>query len=147
MNPRSIVHHALRYLGAPYVWRGKGLDLWSPVAPLSHHWGEEVFDCSGLVTTALKDAGGPDWRFTHSAQALFDELKPVDAGAFGSLKFYGANAKAVTHVAFDLGNGLVLEAAGGDSTTVTPSIAKQRGAKVRVALDYRRDGVGSRALV
>ena len=135
-------------MGAPYVWRGKGLELWDAAGAKSHHWGEPVFDCSGLVTTAIHEAGGPDWRLTHSAQTLFDALARAETprtprGTFGELKFYGASPKSVTHVAIDLGHGLVLEAAGGDATTTTPAIARARGARVRVVFDGRHDCVGA----
>lgn len=148
MNVRDVIKHGLAYVGAPYVYRGKGLELWDPSGPKTHHWGVDVFDCSGLVTTAYRDAGGKDLRFTHAAQTMFDEFphRSADALEFGLLKFYGASVKAVTHVCFSLGNGLVLEAAGGDATTRTPADAKARGARVRVVFDGRHDLVGWRAL-
>lgn len=146
MNLRDVIKHALTYAGAPYVWCGKGLELWDPAGPKTHHWGFEVFDCSGFVTTAYLEAGGKDLRFTHAAQTMFDEFphRSADAGEFGLLKFYGASMKAVTHVGFSLGNGLVLEAAGGDATTRTPADAKARGARVRVVFDGRHDFLGWR---
>jgi cell wall-associated NlpC family hydrolase len=147
MNDRDVIKYALGYLGAPYVWKGKGLELWDVAGPKSHHWGFPVFDCSGFVTTAYREAGGKDLRFTHAAQTMFDEFphRSADASDFGLLKLYGASPANVTHVGLSLGNGLVLEAAGGDATTTSPSLAKARGACVRVVFDTRRDFLGWRA--
>ncbi|WP_225888986.1 NlpC/P60 family protein [Myxococcus xanthus] len=39
---------------APYRWGGKG--------ERDPSTGQRVFDCSGLVTWALREVGGPDWR-------------------------------------------------------------------------------------
>lgn len=146
MNTRDIIKHALAYVGAPYVWRGKGLELWDAAGPKSHHWGFPVFDCSGFVCAAYLEAGGPDLRFTHATQTMFDEFphRSTDALEFGLLKLYGSGPKTITHVALSLGNGLVLEAAGGDATTTSPSVAKARGACVRVGFDGRHDFLGWR---
>lgn len=147
MTPESFVRSALRHVGAPYLWRGKGLDIWTPEGLRSNGLGVLAYDCSGLVTSALRDAGGPDWRASHSAQTLFDTLTPAPtADRFGVLRFYGASPTAVTHVAIGLGNGLVLEAAGGDSHTTSLQAARAANARVRVVLDGRTDLLGARLL-
>lgn len=148
----DIIPHATRHVGAPYVWRGKGRSLWTPRSLVPHPWAGYVFDCSGLVTTAIKAAGGPDLRATHSAQTMFDQFPIADEfdGA-GVLRFYGPSRLHVSHVAICLGRNergqvLVVEAAGGDETTTTPLSAQQRGAKVRQGVELRRDFLGSRSV-
>lgn len=141
-----MIAAALHYLGAPYVWKGKGDQLWTPAGLVRHAFGRPVFDCSGLVTVAILDAGGKDYRATHNAGAMF-RLWPVaaDPEARGVLRFYGKGAH-VSHVAISMGrvNGVleVLEAAGGDQRTVCP----QPGACVRVGPELRRDYLGSRVI-
>lgn len=148
----ALIDAARKHLGAPYVWRGKGKSLWTPRGLELHPWVGQVFDCSGLVTVALKAAGGPDLRATHSAQTMFDQF-PIadDFEAAGVLRFYGKSRSQVTHVAIctgrnDRGQVTVIEAAGGDETTVTPLVASWRGAKVREGAELRRDFLGSRRL-
>lgn len=138
-------------LGSPYVWRGKGDLLWSANSPgfTRHNWGRNVFDCSGLVTWALWAAGGPDLRLVENAQTLCDRLPPT-FGAGPHLRFYGEHDR-VTHVAFawgedsagpGVGPRLVLEAAGGDHSTVSPT----DGAVVRIGRELRRDCIATRRL-
>lgn len=143
----DVVDRALVYQGAPYTWRGKGVYLWSPSGLVLHAFGEPVFDCSGLVTVALRDAGGPDWRATRNAESMRQAFPSCDPWEFGALRLYGTPAKA-THVAFALHRGLVLEAAGGDSTTTSPTEARRRRhAAVRVNRDRRPDFLGAVRLV
>lgn len=145
LTPRGVIHAALRAQGCLYLWQGKGHELWTPNGLKSNGLGIPAYDCSGLVTCALHDAGGPDWRATHNAAALWQALRPADsAGAFGVLRFYGG--ARVSHVALSLGNDLVLEAGGGDQTTTSLEIARRQGARVRVVFDGRRDLMGARLL-
>lgn len=143
---QSVLEWAQRKVGAPYVWRGKGLQVWTPAGLARHDWAEEVFDCSGLVTCAVHACGGPDWRATHSAQTLFDVLAPALPWAVGALRLYGKSPRQVTHVALVLGQGSIVEAAGGDARTTTPALARARGAAVRVGPERRSDFVGARQL-
>lgn len=144
----AIIAIALSFLGAPYVWKGKGDVLWTPKGLTAHTFGKLVFDCSGLVTVSIKRAGGKDYRATHNAQAMFDQWSPAPAPqAAGVLRFYGKGPTAITHVAFSLGldargRQLVLEAAGGDQNTTCPKF----GACVRQGLETRRDFVGARVI-
>lgn len=136
----GILECGLRYQGAPYTWKGKGLYLWTPQGLALHSFGEHVFDCSGFVGQAIADAGGPNWIGTRSAETYRTSLPmSVDPWAFGGLRIYGHNGKA-NHIAIVLQRGFVLESAGGDSTTTSPSeAAKRRNARVRVNRDRRVD--------
>lgn len=145
-----MIAAALHYLGAPYVWKGKGDVLWTPAGLTRHAFGRPVFDCSGLVTVALFESGGKDYRATHNAGAMFFGWPiAADPEARGVLRFYGTGkgfAAHVSHVAISMGrvNGVleVLEAAGGDQLTTCP----KPGACVRVGPELRRDYLGSRVI-
>lgn len=135
--------------GLSYVWGGKGDRLWTPAGLVPNPFPNEVFDCSGLVTTMLHRAGGPDLRATHGARQLREACVPdqtradidcpVDRGLV--LRFYPG------HVAFQYATILwnskaeLIEAAGGDSTTTAP----KPGASVRIGPERRTDciSVGS----
>jgi len=147
ITARGVIHAALRSQGAPYLWQGKGYDVWTPNGLKTNGLGLAAFDCSGLVTSALRDANGPDWRATHNAKSLWDVLAGCEnANSFGCLRFYGVSSGRPTHVALALGNDLVLEAGGGDQTTTSLEIARRQGARVRVVFDGRRDLLGARYL-
>ena len=145
----NLIREARRFLGCPYVWQGKGKSLWTPRGLVLHAWVGQVFDCSGLVACALKLAGGPDVRATHSAQTMFDAFPTAVEGELpGTLRFYGKDRQHVTHVAIGTGTrdgyAWVIEAAGGDHTTTSPVIAANRRACVREGRELRSDYLGSR---
>ena len=149
MNAAELIENARRFLGCPYVWKGKGKSLWTPRGLELHPWVGQVFDCSGLVACAIKLSGGPDVRATHSAQTMFDQFEVTAGHEPGTLRFYGSSRLQVSHVAICTGRDssgriTVIEAAGGDSRTTTPLIAVQHGARVREGLEVRRDFLGSR---
>lgn len=140
---QRLIQAALARLGAPYIWGGKGYVKWSPVGLVAMPEdgpgsGHPLFgvDCSGLVTSALKDANGPDWRATHSASRLREECeREQPPNVFGNLHFYGPSASNIVHVALALDHGLLLEAAGGDETTLKPTPGKC----VRIGFALRND--------
>lgn len=135
-----VVDACLALQGSCYTWRGKGSYLWTPAGLSLHGFGEQVFDCSGLVAEGIRLAGGPDLRAIWSAETFRQKCPAAaDPWGFGVLRLYGAHDKA-THIGISLGNGLVLEAAGGDQTTTSPIEARKRSlARVRVNFDGRRD--------
>lgn len=139
----ALVRAARRYLGAPYIWKGKGDVLWSMRGMVPHAFGVPVFDCSGFVGQVAMECGAPDRRGTHSAQTYFDEL-PVaaDPTAPGVLRLYGSSDRHITHVAICVGGAAVIEAAGGDSRTTAPT----PNACVREGPERRSDFRGARTL-
>lgn len=140
---------AAKQIGAPYVWCGKGERLWSPSGPLSSSFKFKVFDCSGLVTFAFRQAGLKDATMIHNAKSLYRKLKPLRGGssvfleAHPALAFYGKDEDSIDHVAiiFSLyGTMMLLEAGGGGRTTLSPT----PGAAVRMAVPKRTDLIGLR---
>lgn len=126
--------------GAPYVWGGRADRLWSPQGLRRHEFGVDVFDCSGLVTCALKAAGGPDWRATHAADTMFKALEPVTKPEPGDLVFYGMGGTA-THVEAVMSDGRYFGAIGGSRRSVIP---RPERARVRYRVVARPDAIGFR---
>ena len=91
------VEAARSYLGAPYEWggmTGRGID------------------CSGLVHMAYRRAGRLVPRDAHQQEAAATAIDEADARP-GDLVCFGQRGKA-HHIAFWLGDGRVLHAAGRD---------------------------------
>jgi cell wall-associated NlpC family hydrolase len=117
-----VIAQAMACLNTPYRWGGSH--------PL------EGMDCSGFVQYVLS-AAGADPKGDQSAQALYDYFST--AGDFnkikaGALAFYGKNVLNISHVAFCLNEYQMIEAGGGDSTTLNADDARKRGAMVRIRL-------------
>ena len=133
---RRVLTHALA--PTPYVWGGK--------APGG-------LDCSGLVTLALHEAGGPDLRQTANTDVLWNTLPPVEEEQLevGDLALYwGEHSKGpedVSHVMLWAGAGIVLGQHWGGPGDVDPVVSRLAG-KVTGArpLLYRTDFAGFRRL-
>jgi cell wall-associated NlpC family hydrolase len=101
------VKAALSKLGYPYVYGGKGPD---------------VFDCSGFTSWAWRQAG-VSLSSSSSAQATQGTRVSVSALQPGDILFYGS---PVSHVAMYIGNGQVVHASN-PRTDVTIAPAMQAG--------------------
>lgn len=101
------VRAALSKLGYPYVYGGKGPD---------------VFDCSGFTSWAWRQAG-VSLSSSSSAQATQGTRVSVSALQPGDILFYGS---PVSHVAMYIGNGEVVHASN-PRTDVTIAPAMQAG--------------------
>ncbi len=125
-----LITYAMQFVGKPYIWGDK-----TPVLG--------GFDCSGFVCEILRFAGEIGNKESLSSQQIFDRFYPnCKHGTLsaGSLAFFGQDVTKIDHVAFMVNPYQILEAAGGDSTTLTPEDADARGAMVRGRLlKYRSD--------
>lgn len=120
---------AMSYLGLPYKYGGN-----NPITG---------FDCSGLVCELLKSCGVLPHGADLNAQGLYDLLEKsgsVDRWGMGSVAFYGKDPLNITHVAFCLDQYRMIEAGGGDRTTLTAADAAAKNACVRIRpIKYRSD--------
>jgi cell wall-associated NlpC family hydrolase len=87
------VDEARAYLGAPYLWGGMS---------------ERGVDCSGLVHMAWRRLGRLVPRDADQQEAAGE---PVDDPQYGDLVTYGG--ERATHIAFWIGDGRIVHAAGG----------------------------------
>lgn len=127
MNPEDVLQRYIFSLaGKEYLYGGQGPN----------------FDCSGLVIELMKAYG---YLFPHdmTAQQIFSHISPTSEWGkrkFGSIAFYGNSTGAIHHVGFCLNAVQMVEAGGGDSTTLTKESAQKRGAFTRIRpIDYRKD--------
>ena len=118
--------YATSFVGTRYKWGGDN--------PLSG------MDCSGLIQELLRSVG-LDPPGDQTAQGLYDffsERGDWNVYRCGALAFYGKSSKEVTHVAMLIDQYRVIEAAGGNQTTMTKEDAEVKGAFVRVRLIHAR---------
>jgi cell wall-associated NlpC family hydrolase len=111
---------AYSLLNVPYIYGGK-----SPAHGI---------DCN-KVAQIIMHAGGADLPGDQNSQALFDHFSANHLSTdpqIGALCFYGKGPKKIYHVAWMIDRRRHIEAAGGDSTTLTLEIARQRGAFVKI---------------
>ena len=86
------VEEARAYLGTPYLWGGMT---------------ERGIDCSGLIHMAWRRLGR---LVPRDADQQAETAQNVDEPRYGDLAVYGR--ESVTHIAFWLGDGRILHAAG-----------------------------------
>jgi cell wall-associated NlpC family hydrolase len=138
MTPELLKAYALSFIGAPYRF---GAAFGGGDDPLLG------FDCSGLVCELLRASGVVPWNFRTNAQGLLS--LPNASGVsgirqFADLVFFGQNINKVSHVGFCLDRLTMLEAGGGDSSTVTVDLASERNAFVRLRpVSIRSDYLGA----
>ena len=94
------VAEARAYLGSPYLWGGMS---------------ERGIDCSGLVHMAYRRLGR---LVPRDAGPQEEAAEPVTEPSRGDLVTYGA--EGATHIAFWLGDGRILHAAGGRGVVQEP---------------------------
>lgn len=125
-----LIQYAMQFVKTPYAYGDK-----SPVLG--------GYDCSGFVCEVLRSAGLVGNKEVLSAQMLFDRFNNNGTHgirAAGVLSFYGESVTKISHVAFMIDPYRILEAGGGDSSTLKPEDADSRNAMVRIRLvSYRGD--------
>lgn len=118
-----IIDYISCFLKTPYVIGGAG------------PWG---LDCSGLIVEAFKSVGMLGNQFDTTAQGLFDIFSDMHRGQIieepeaGALVFFGKSRKLITHIGFCRSERFMIEAGGGDNTTVDNEAAKKKNAFVRM---------------
>lgn len=124
-----LPHIAFSFLNLPYIYGGK-----SALVGL---------DCSGLACEILGALGLIPRNSEFGSQQLYDKFKDSSSdgvSAIGSLAFYGKDTSHIDHVGIFLDTFFIIEAAHGDSTTLTVELAKSKNAKTRVSpYNYRKD--------
>jgi hypothetical protein len=129
----KLVEFARSKVGVPYIWAGRS-DFYvvgGAIKPIADAGCPEAFDCAGLIDWAAWRAGANDLRWWWGADHLFKLLPEPGPDEVFRLRLYGTPQHA-WHVALDLGDGTMLEAAGGDHTTLTADIAAAHNARVRI---------------
>jgi len=124
MDPKEILKtYALSFVGLPYLWGGD--------TPM------KGFDCSGFVLEILRSQGlwGKEDSTSQNLFWYFVNLGPTyltQVPEFGSLLFFGSDAKGISHVTMALNQTTMLEAGGGDSTVIDRETAVKKAAFIRV---------------
>jgi peptidoglycan endopeptidase LytE len=124
----SLISYAKTQLGKPYIWGGQ-----------NPHVG---FDCSGFIQWIYLSIG-LKFQGDLSSGGLYAYFKTHGAEIFkpriGALLFFGNTA--IDHVALAISDFQLIEAAGGDHTTLTKEdAAKKTDACVRIRpMDYRKN--------
>ena len=115
------VEEARAYLGAPYLWGGMS---------------EQGIDCSGLVHMAWRRLGR---LVPRDAGQQEEAASLVHEPRYGDLVTYGR--EETTHIAFWLGDGRILHAAGGRGVVEEdePARSARSGAASSVSPSERRD--------
>lgn len=116
----------MEFIRVPYIWGGADPKI--------------GLDCSGLVQHLLGflDLDPYGDQTAHALmQHFLDHGHVAEEPDLGDLVFFGKSGCA-THVGLCLGDGKMMEAAGGDSSTTTIMLALARGARVRVSEMSRR---------
>lgn len=133
MNLELLKLYALSMLGTRYTYGTHASGGDDPI---------HGFDCSGFGSEIARAAGLVPWNYRSNAQGLYDRLsKGALMGArLGAFSFYGRSLKEISHVGFCLDSQTMIEAGGGDSSTITEEVAAQKNAFVRMRpILYRKD--------
>lgn len=125
-----LMPYAMSMVGIPYLWGGK-----TPMSGL---------DCSGLVSILLVAAGLIGPHDDLNAQGIYDKLIKTsvqsDVPSFGTILFFGGDTESIHHIAFAIDSERMIEAGGGDSTTLTTTVAIEQKAYVKIdRIDRRQD--------
>lgn len=129
-----LIAYAMTFVGTPYKYAGNN--------PL-----QGGMDCSGFVGEVLRFSGLVGNKEDLTAQELYDRFESsgsLGSRSAGSLAFYGKSVTQITHVAFMVDQYRILEAGGGQSSTVSIEDAAAKNAMVRGRLvNYRQDLVAT----
>lgn len=118
---KLLYDYALRLVGLPYRWGGK-----NPLTGL---------DCSGLLNLLLAPYGLA--QNGDNAQMLFNHFSdPANhlstRAQLGALAFFGNSKTQIVHCGMCLNDSQMIEAGGGDHTTLSLNDAAEKGAFVKI---------------
>ncbi len=134
----NLLKVAVESAGTPYLWGGKGEMMHSPTGPkAATYFG---LDCSGAYTYWVLKVSGPDLRFTHNTDKMWQERPTVEIASVqpGDLAFWGgAGPDDVEHVEMVLailpsGAIVTIGSSGGGSRTLSLEKALEQNARVKV---------------
>ena len=111
---------AIQYVNIPYLYGGENVLV--------------GIDCSSLVQHILRHVK-LDPKGDQTAQMLYNHFSKKNLTSEikeDSLLFYGKSLDKIGHIALALTDTIMIEAAGGDSTTRTKEDAIKRQARVRI---------------
>lgn len=121
MNTKDLmVSYALNFIGINYKWGGN-----NPMSGL---------DCSGLLCEVLRSVGFIT-SADYTAQELYGLCSKIGTHSIiekGSCLFFGSSIYNITHCALAITKDHMIEAGGGDSTTVDLNSAIKKNAFVRI---------------
>jgi cell wall-associated NlpC family hydrolase len=123
----GLIAYAKSFLHTPYKWGGN-----SPLLGM---------DCSGFVQSILASIGmDPPGRDTAQSLYAFFSINGIvmQKPVAGCLIFYGHAVDQISHIAFAINEFQMIEAGGGDSSTLTKEIADKQNATVRIRPYNRR---------
>lgn len=132
----ELIAYAKRFINTPYIYAANGAG---------------AMDCSALICETLKAFGFLDPGKDFSSQMIHDHLEFIAKSSGikkAAILFFGENKKKITHTSMAINEWQMIEAGGGDSTTVNMAESKRRGAMVRVRpINARRDLVAALNLI
>lgn len=137
---------------APYIWGGKGDMLWTPQGLKKRDVLKDrvpfVYDCSGLLTCAMRFSTGNqiDLRASHSATAMWRDWPEALKEDLLTAWFFGSDADHITHVEFQVADGFCYGARGGNSDMDTLEKAIAAKACAQFGKNTRLDYQGARKI-
>jgi cell wall-associated NlpC family hydrolase len=117
---KPLIDYAEKFYGVPYKWGGEN--------PM------QGFDCSGFIQWIFRSIG-MDPRGDQTAQVYYSYFSNrgnrLPTPEKGALLFFGVNSEKISHIALAISSYQMIEAGGGDRTTVSYDDAFNNGACVR----------------
>jgi cell wall-associated NlpC family hydrolase len=117
----ALIDYAKLFIGIPYIWGG------------AHPC--QGYDCSGFIQEILHSVGlGPRTDMTASQLYYFLANNPNWHPVLekGSILFFGKDERSISHTAIALNTYQMIEAGGGNSSTVSVEKAINNNAFIRI---------------
>ena len=106
---KEFLQTAENQLGKKYVWGAAG---------------PNTFDCSGLVTYCLRQAGSSTGRLNaagFSNNSRWEKISSMDNLEIGDLLFFSTNGKRIGHTGIYIGGGMMIDASSANGKVVKRS--------------------------